>query len=464
MIAVACALLSAAGFYFSIGLGDRWWLAWAAPIPVLWFAFGPSRLWQGFLVAFAAFGLGGCSVLRAYGGTLPAPVLILALAGPALCFAAAVAGAKFVRERRGPVSAMVAFAALWAAVDFLSAFSRAGGAASTPAASQVGAPVLMEILSVTGFVGVTFLLGWVSAGVALSLRMRSALPVALAAAVFIADAAFGSVRMSTPPQRSLHVALIESDDTVGKVRVDDEVASLAAIDAYVAQIERLRGAGVALIVLPENIAQLGPGWRGVAEGKLGRAADDAHATLVAGFNTFVDGAQRNVSLGFVPGESHPVVYEKRRLIPVVETRHYEPGSAPKVLSDGVGLEICKDMDFHQMLREDETATRPVLLAVPAWDFRKDDWSHARIAVMRSVENGVPMARAARDGLLTLDDRYGAVVARARTVGGFTTLVGDLPLYGRGGATVYDRIGDVFAWLCVALSAGLLGLSFFQRRL
>jgi apolipoprotein N-acyltransferase len=293
--------------------------------------------------------------------------------------------------------------------------------------------------------------------------MRSALPVALAAAVFIADAAFGYLRMSTPPQRSLHVALIESDDTVGKIRVDDEVASLAAIDAYVAQIERLRGAGVALIVLPENIAQLGPAWRGVAEGELGRAADDAHATLVAGFNTFVDGAQRNVSLGFVPGERHPVVYEKRRLIPVGETRYYEPGSGPKVLSDGVGLEICKDMDFHQMLREDETATRPVLLAVPAWDFRKDDWSHARIAVMRSVENGVPMARAARDGLLTLDDRYGAVVARARTVGGFATLVGDLPLDGRSGATVYDGIGDAFAWLCLILSAGLLGLSLGRRR-
>jgi apolipoprotein N-acyltransferase len=318
---------------------------------------------------------------------------------------------------------------------------------------------LIQILSVTGFVGVTFLLGWVAAGVALSLRMRSALPVALAAAVFLANAGFGYVRMSTPPQRSLHVALIESDDTVGKVRVDDQGAGMAAIDAYVAEIETLRGAKVALIVLPENIAQLGPAWRGVAEGKLASAAADVHAALVAGFNTFVDGAQRNVSLGFAPGEIHPVVYEKRRLIPVVETHYYKPGSEPDVLSDGVGLEICKDMDFHQMLREDETATRPVLLAVPAWDFHKDDWSHARVAVMRSVENGVPMARAARDGLLTLNDRYGAVVARARTTGGFTTLIGDLPLRGRGGDTLYDKIGDAFPWLCLALSAGLLGLSF-----
>jgi apolipoprotein N-acyltransferase len=463
MIAITCVLLSAIGFYFSVGLGDQWWLAWLAPVPVLWFAFGPSRRWQGFLVSFVAAALGGCNLLRAYGGSMPAPVLMLVVAGPAFCFASAVMGAKLVRETMGPVAAMFAFAACWATVDFLSAFGRAGGAVATPAASQVGATVLIQILSVTGFAGLTFLLGWVSAGIALGLRMRSALPVGLAAALFIANAAFGYVRMSTPPRKSLHVALIESDDAVGKVGKDDQRAALTAIDAYVAEIEKLRGAQVALIVLPENIAQLAPDWREVAEDKLSSAADDVHAALVAGFNTMLDGAQRNVSLGFVPGEHQPVIYEKRRLVPVLETKYYTPGSGPRVLSDGIGLEICKDMDFHRMLRDDETATTPVLLAVPAWDFDKDAWSHARVAVMRSVENGVPMARAARDGLLTLNDRYGMVVARARTVGGFTTLIGDLPLDGRGGGTIDDRIGDAFAWICMALSAGLLGLSISQRK-
>ena len=53
MIATACALLSAAGFYFSLGLGNQWWLAWIAPVPVLWFAFGPAKPWTAFLAAFA---------------------------------------------------------------------------------------------------------------------------------------------------------------------------------------------------------------------------------------------------------------------------------------------------------------------------------------------------------------------------------------------------------------------------
>jgi apolipoprotein N-acyltransferase len=128
----------------------------------------------------------------------------------------------------------------------------------------------------------------------------------------------------------------------------------------------------------------------------------------------------------------------------------------------MGLEICKDMDFHAMIRADTVATQPVLLAVPAWDFNRDDWAHGRVAVLRSVENGVPMARSARDGLLTLNDRYGRLVAVTKTGGGFKTLTGDLPLDGHGGNTLYDRIGDVFGWLCLGIGVALAGLAFVRR--
>jgi apolipoprotein N-acyltransferase len=164
----------------------------------------------------------------------------------------------------------------------------------------------------------------------------------------------------------------------------------------------------------------------------------------------------------MPGTAAPTTYEKRRLVPVLESSIYTPGPGPKVLANGIGLEICKDMDFEKMLRADEVATKPMLLVVPAWDFDADDWSHARIAIFRSVENGVSMARSARDGLLTLNDRYGRLVAKARTVGAFTTVVGELPLDGRGGGTLYDRLGDAFGWLCVVLGFGAVGLSYIAR--
>lgn len=463
MIAIACALLSAIGFYFSEGLGDQWWLAWLAPIPVLWFAFGPAKYWQSFLVAFFAYALGATSLIRAYGGLMPLPVMILILSGPAAAFAFPVIAAKRVQQSFGEIAAMFAFAALWAGIDLASSFSASGGAVSSPSSAEIGAPIFIQTASLVGFAGVTFLLGAVAAGIAASLRSKSPAPAVIAVALFAANTAFGAIRMSAPPGGTLHVALIESDDAVGKTQRDDKAVTLKAIDAYAAEIGKLRGKNVKLILLPEDIGWVGPAWRSEAQAKLAKAATVADATLVAGLNTYVDGAQRNASWAFTPGDSTPVTYQKRRLIQGLETRFFTPGKQPVMLPNGVGLEICKDMDFHAMIRADEVATKPVLLAVPAWDFDKDDWSHGRIAIMRSVENGVPMARTARDGLMTLNDRYGRIVAKARTVGPFKTLIGDLPLDGRGGDTIYDRIGDVFAWLCIAFGFGLAGLSFVRRR-
>jgi apolipoprotein N-acyltransferase len=462
MIAIVCALLSAIGFYLSVGLGSQWWLAWLAPIPVLWFAFGETKPWPIFFAAFAAMALGLLNLLTAYGGLLPTPVLVLAICAPSLAFAVSVVGARRVQHPLGAVPAMFAFAALWTMFDFFAAFSREGGSVSTPAAAEVGAPMLMQSAALIGFLGVTFLLGLVSAGLALSLRTRNPLPAGIALALFAVNAGYGYLRMSEPPKNTMRVALVESDDTVGRFQKDNKDATFKAIDAYAAEIAKLKDRHVQLIVLPENISRVSPQWRDEAQAKFA-AVLPPDATLVVGFNTFVDGAVRNVSWAYAPGAKTPVTYEKRRLVPVLESAVFTPGPGPRALANGTGLEICKDMDFQAMIRADEVATHPTLLAVPAWDFDKDDWSHARVAVLRSVENGVPMARTARDGLLILNDRYGRIVAKARTVGPFTTLIGDLPLDGRGGNTLYDKIGDVFGWFCAALGIGLVGLSFVKRK-
>jgi apolipoprotein N-acyltransferase len=463
MTTITCALLSALCFYFSLGLGDQWWLAWFAPIPILWLAFGENKGWQIFFASWAAMALGGSSILRAYAGLLPIPVLILAVGAPSLLFAVSVIGARQVQRSLGSIAAMFAFATMWAAFDFLASFSRAGGSVGTPAAAEAGVPLLIQSASIVGFLGITFLLGIVPAGIAVALRRRDPRPAVIAIAVFAANAAFGYWRISAPPPEHLHVAIVESDDMVGSLRTDDRARTFKVVDAYVATIETLRDAHVQLIVLPENISRVAPEWRAEVQEKLQVAANQTQAAVVAGFNTELEGAQRNVAWAFMPGLAQPISYVKRRLVPVLESAIFSPGIAPSVLLSGVGLEICKDMDFQELLRSDQLKTRPTLLAVPAWDFGKDGWSHARVALLRSVENGVPMVRSARDGLLTLNDRYGHLVARAQTVGDFTVLIGDLPLDGRGGNTIYDHIGDVFGWLCLLSGSGLAVSAFARTR-
>lgn len=462
MIALLASLLTAACFYFSIGIGEAWYLAWFAPLPVLMLAYAGKSGWVVFLAAWAGAAAGACCLIRAYGGVLPNAVLALEILVPAFLFAIAVVVSRVLYAKRGPLLAALAFATLFAAFDFLISFGKGGGAIATPAAAEMGMPVLVQALALVGFPGVTFLLGFVPAGIAAALTSRSVLPAAAAVLLFSLNLAFGFWHMAAPPMNALRVALMNGNELVGSIGTDDEAKAEQALAPYFSAIEGLKGK-VDLIVLPENIAYLAPAWRPRIIEAFATAARGVNATIVAGFNTALDAGRSNVSMAFVPGQAEPLIYEKRALVPVLETRYYRRGDGPKATPSGIGLEVCKDMDFQAMIRSDEVKTTPSLLAVPAWDFNLDDWSHARVAIMRSVENGVPMARSARNGLMTLNDRYGRVLLEVRTRDAIQVAVGELPLSGTGGGTIYDAIGDSFGWLTVVFAGIFFGLTLMPRK-
>jgi apolipoprotein N-acyltransferase len=150
---------------------------------------------------------------------------------------------------------------------------------------------------------------------------------------------------------------------------------------------------------------------------------------------------------------------KRRLIPGLELG-YSRGPGPLVM-DTQGVAICKDMDFPDMVRG--YGERGVdLLLVPAWDFVRDGRLHSRMAVVRGVENGFAIARSAAAGRLTASDRYGRVIAEAITSPAMpVTVVTDLGT--RAGGTWYLRLGDAFAWMCMAALALLLSWRAIRSR-
>ncbi len=128
-----------------------------------------------------------------------------------------------------------------------------------------------------------------------------------------------------------------------------------------------------------------------------------------------------------------------------------------------GVAICKDLDFTSTGRTHAERDTPLLL-VPARDFGDDAWLHARMAIPRGVEGGFAVARSARDGLLTLSDDRGRVVAQASSANAdaAVTLIGDWPL--RRTQTLATRLGDAFGWLCLILAAGLaVNLVYTSRR-
>ena len=118
------------------------------------------------------------------------------------------------------------------------------------------------------------------------------------------------------------------------------------------------------------------------------------------------------------------------------------------------------MDFPKLSRE-YAADGVDLMLVPAWDFNVDRWLHSRMAVLRAVENGFALARSARNGLLTLSNNLGRILAEAATVPDrFVSITGKVNVASE--KTLYTRVGDWFAWLCVAMFIILLAFQLLTR--
>jgi apolipoprotein N-acyltransferase len=453
MVAIGCTILSGVLFYFSIALGPIGLLAWIAPIPVMWLAFGKTRPVVAFFSAWAALSLGALNLLPAYGGILPTFVLALGILGPGLLFAAALSTARFVARRLSPLAGVLAFAVLWTALDYVASLGN-NGSAPSPSYSQVATPVLIQSASLFGLWIVTFLLGFVAAGLAMSLRKGSLAPALAAVALFAANLGYGLWHEAKPLGPSLRIGLAGDDSRVSAAFRPDAETARATGRAYTDAARLLARQGAKLIVLPEKNLILKPAWKPEIVDGFSAAARETGADIVVGFDDHT-ATPRNEALVF-GADGSVRSYFKRHMVPGLEDV-FVPGATNFVRSDRTGVVICKDMDFQNTIRADAIAGHPTLMAVPAWDFDGDRRWHASLAIMRGVENGFSLARAAKVGLLTLSDAHGKVIAERATTGtGMVTLIGDLP---RGpGATVYSRIGDVFAWGAILVSLLLLGLS------
>ncbi len=461
VIALFCGILSGVLFYFSVDLGSVWPLAWIAAVPILWFSFRSNNSWFAFAMSWLAGSLGGLNFLPPSVGGLPLSIvfrssslvsLMLGIVAQGLGLAICVMGARLVLTRMSAVAAAIAFAVLWTAFDFAMA-QGPHGTAFSPSYSQVGMPVLIQSASVFGLWVVTFFLGVFAAGIAATLATARLAPAIVAVILVLANLGYGGWRMMTAPKSStVRVGLAADDALIGAGLENAQKPALHVLNAYANAIRRFGAQGANLVVLPEKIAVVSPEWNGIVNERFGIEARGAHETIVVGLDSY-GREYRNVARVFPADGTAPINYAKRHLIGGLEDS-FVPGRRPLVLSDGIGIAICKDMDFPSTLRAD-TVVRPSLYAVPAWDFGGDAWWHARVAIMRGVENGFSVARAANQGFMTLSDAYGRILQKKHSgIDGMATLLGDLP---RGpGHTDYGLIGDAFAWLCIGASIGLVG--------
>lgn len=433
-----CAGLTAAALTLSSHVGWLWWLGWIAPAPLLWFAFGPANPMRVLAAALGAGALVGLGAVSAYAALLPEASLGAILVLSAVGLAACVLPARFAARALSPLAGPIVFAALWTVWDFVAA-AGPDGMLFSPALSQAPAPMLIQIAALFGGWAITFLLGAVAGCIALAFRYRKALLLLPAAALFMADLGIGALHLQRAQGPDRRVVLIDSDPLSEASAIDRRDIALGAVLAYAAEI-RLKARGADLVVLPERIAVLRPAWRDDAVDVLRAAARGSGATIVAGFAARDGQGAHNIALTIAPDGG-------------VQT--YRQGTALSG-TGGTSVAISHDLNFVAAMRAGAVRLQAGLMAVPAWDFGSDGLAEAHKAILRGVENGVAIARTARDGRLMLADAQGRVVAEAPSESAdFAVLARNLPAGASPGRTLYDRIGDGFVWAAGMLAFALL---------
>lgn len=458
--ALAATALAALAWWFGSGVQPQWWLAWLAPLPVLWLAPRVGARWAA-LCAFAAYVVGGLNVWSYLHTAVGLPVLpivcFIVLAGVMLALCALLFRRLLLRDHA--LAAALSVPAAWVTCEYINNLLSPHATFFNIGYTQAVALPIIQIAAVTGIWGIGFLVLLLPSAVAVQLwprvTRRDRLAVAsVTALALIATVAYGAWRLQEPATSSVRIGLASLQ---GPMRPVDSADGRAFQQRYTDVMARLADAGAKILLIPEtSFLTTDPGIPAFAQ-----LATQHDLIIGTGIDFIGDPqAERNMLSVIQLGAVSPATYSKHHLLLGLEQA--TPGDTYTMLngSPRIGLAICKDMDFHDTARA-YAARRAQLLLVPASDFTVDGWLHSRMAIMRGVEGGFAIARAARNGRLTLSDDRGRVVAEASSENRDAELVGDLPLHAT--STLYGRWGDWFVYLVLAGLAVCLAMSFFPRR-
>jgi apolipoprotein N-acyltransferase len=400
--------------------------------------------------------VGSLNIAAYLGRLAPPPAVIAALIFPAFAFTLAVLMQRYAILQGKGWSGVLAFPAAWTSYEFLMSLMAPDGTALNLAYSQAGALPLVQLASVTGIWGISFLVTLVPAGMAAAWHWRGQRRLALVALgvpICLGRMAwsYGWARLEgSTPASTLRVGAATSDESIRLFDASTREQALPVLEAYARRIDELARRGAQVVVLPEEFVGVAPDYEEEAIRVLSESSRRNRVTVIAGLNRIGRVPKHNTAFVFGPDGQILVEYEKAFLLPGFE-RGYHRGLSPGMFSAAgatAGVAICKDMDFPRWLRR-YTAGGARIVFVPAWDFVDDSPLHARMAVFRGVEGGFAVVRSAQEGVVTISDHLGRILAeRASSESDDVLLVRDVPL--GPGHTPYAFAGDWFGATSVVL--------------
>jgi apolipoprotein N-acyltransferase len=408
--------------------------------------------------------------------------------------------------------ALLVPASAWTALEWMRGLGPFGFTWGGLAYSQHGNLPLLQLASVTGPYGITFLIAAVNAGVAAvigaawpgkplagregALRGVGDLRGALArlGVVMVAVgicAAWGYHRLHRGAGATPKVRVAVLQGALGwegdrSPRGTDAVWE--STEVYLRLTEEAARQGAQIVIWPESSmpgrVELDPEFRPVREALVAAAARLQVSLLVGGSHLDEAGRLLNSTFLYTPDSGLAGRYDKVHLVPYGEFtpwrqsldflyRHFpvidhefHPGKGHfplRAREAPLGVAICFESAFPGIARAVRRAGARLLVVMTndAWfGERSATWQHYHMAAFRAVECGAAVARASTSGISALIDPYGRAVTETRLFER-TLRVGDLPL--AQGPTPYLLAGDVVAWFSALAILLLLGARWRQTR-
>ncbi len=442
-------------------------VSWIQPIFFVRFV-RTQRVWLGVLLVWlATFVTGSIGWWNILGYGVPLPFFIVTIGINTLLIAGvAYLAYRLLAPRLGGFAATLVFPLATTALDFLGMTANPMGSFGAQAYTQYGSLTFMQLLSVTGMWGITFLVGWFATVVNYAWERSFSWPqirrgLAIFACVLLAVMAYGSIRLAyfQPAAGTVRVAAFtavdfrEKQDELFQTRGTDWEAFLRLAaeryDPYFETTSREAQAGAKIVLWPEMALQV--------------AADDEPALIARGQEV---SRQEGIYLAMSwmklyeedrPSQVKLVITDPAGDVVLEHVKYggamiegFEPGDGilrtvetPYGTLSGL---ICWDTDFPVTVSQAGRNGTDILLS-PSLEFRAADPMHAQMAVFRAIENGVSMVRQADNGLSVVTDPYGRTLA---AMDHFTAservMVAQVPTQGI--FTIYSVIGDLFGWLAV----------------
>lgn len=500
-------VLSGALLALSFPAGELSALSWIALVP-LFAALQDRSVRSGFLLAGVTGLVFFCCTLYWVVYTLnahgPFPLIPAVLITVMFCAVLALVFAFFgavvvmVRERR-TVLFVVAAPATWVALELARTHLLSGFPWLLLGYSQYRVLPLIQIADLAGVYGISFLIVLVNAATAVFIEERKRrMPLLAAIAIAGAVAGYGLFRIGQPDgSGGLRVSVVQGN--IEQDRKWDPRYQASVIDAYKRLTLNALEQRPDLVIWPETSL---PFYFGSNEPPYPAHTDDLKRFVRASGTPLLFGSAlrevsdnrhilRNSAVFLDEQGGIDDYYTKHRLVPFGEYvplknsllffvdklvqagGDFHSGSEYSIVgvrsaatgrNIPVSTVICYEIIFPDHVRRFVNDGAAVITTITndAWFGRTGaPYQHFSMAVLRAVENRVPVARAANTGVSGFIDAKGRILETSDI---FTEAVLTRSLAPGTVRTFYTRYGDVFAWLCVLGSVVAVALPLRARKM